>query len=374
MKSLLDNQELLRGKDLSGMLDILSAFDKQLLDSIKIATSFNFKPEGKIRQIVIPALGGSATGAAIAQVFLRGQVDVPFIISRQYKLPVFVDGTTLALPCSYSGNTDETLEAFEFCCARNIRVVCITSGGELGKRAAARGLPVVKLPEGLPPRTAYTYSFCAIVRILEIIGIVHDQMREVAASVHGAQSVLKHFTPDVPCENNTAKQLALKVFGSIPVVYGSSDSLSPIARRWANQFSENGKHLAFWNYLPEMAHNEIEGWRNPEGCIQQMLPLFLRDQSDHEKVNNKINDTRDYLLTRKFRVLEYCSSRDTWLEKLWELLLLGDFASTYLSFLNNEDPTEIRAIKFLKEKNRINAENQADYREKHGLQDSGVNI
>lgn len=357
-EQLLSEQELLREKDLSGMLDILSSFDSQLLDSIRIASEFKFRPQGEFRQIVIPALGGSATGAAIAQVFLRGKLEKPFFISRQYKLPVFVDSNTLALPCSYSGNTDETLEAFDFCTARNIAVICITSGGELADRAAGKGVPIVKLPGGLPPRAAYTYSFCAIVRILEIIGIISGQMQEVTASVEGVKSVLRQLTPEVPAEDNRAKKLARMIYGSIPVVYGSSDSLSPIARRWANQFSENGKHLAFWNYLPEMAHNEIEGWKNPPECLQQMLPLFLRDQSDHQKVNNKINDTRDYLLSRNLRVLEYWSSRETWLEKLWELLLLGDFASTYLAFLNNEDPTEIRAIKFLKEKGQFNTNNQ----------------
>jgi len=349
-EELLDSPALLKERDFSGMLEILAGFDNQLEDSIRIAEAFSFNGKADIRQIVIPSLGGSATGAAVAQVFLRGKLDIPFIVSRQYKLPVFVDSSTLALPCSYSGNTDETLEAFEFCHARNISMICISSGGELARRADADGVPLIRLPQGLPPRTAYTYSFCAIVRILETIGVVRNQMSEVRKSIEGVRMVLRQFTPDVPCAVNLAKKLALKVYGSIRVVYGSSDSLSPVARRWANQFSENGKHLAFWNYLPEMAHNEIEGWKNPPDCIRQMLPLFLRDQSDHEKVNNKINDTRDYLLTRDFRVLEYWSSRETWLEKLWELLLLGDFASTYLSFLNNEDPTEIKAIKYLKEK------------------------
>ncbi len=332
------------------MLEILSSFDHQLLDSIKIANAFRYKPESEIRQIVIPALGGSATGAAIVQVFLRGKLEVPFFVSRQYKLPVFVDSTTLALPCSYSGNTDETLEAFESCCSRGIGVVCITSGGELGRRAMERGIPVVKLPEGLPPRAAYTYSFCAIVKIMEEIGVVSGQMREVENSLEGVKDALSEFSPGIPADKNRAKKLAQNVYGSIPVVYGSNDSLSPVARRWANQFSENGKNLAFWNYLPEMAHNEIEGWKNPSACIRQMLPLFLRDQSDHEKVNNKISDARDYLLSKDFKVLEYHSSRTSWLEKLWELLLLGDFASTYLSFLNDEDPTDIPAIRFLKGK------------------------
>ena len=354
VKQLLDEEKLLHEKDQSGMLGILSSFDQQLKDSIRIASAFEFHPDREFEQIVIPALGGSATGAAIAQVFLRGQVEIPFIVSRQYKLPVFVGQNTLALPCSYSGNTDETLEAFEFCVERNIQVICITSGGELARRAASEKIPVVMLPGGLPPRTAYTYSFCAIVRILELTGIISGQIPRVTSSLDGVRNILARLGPDVPVEENRAKKLALKVFGSIPVVYGSSDSLSPIARRWANQFSENGKHLAFWNYLPEMAHNEIEGWRNPPEVLQKMLALFLRDQSDHEKVNNKINDTRDYLLSRNLKVREYWSSQDTWLEKLWELLLLGDFASTYLSFLNNEDPTEIRAIKYLKEKGRPN--------------------
>ena len=348
--SVLDNQEFMRGRDQSGMLEILGTFDRQLEDSIRIAESFTYQPEGEIRQVVVPALGGSATGAAIAQVFLRGRLNIPFFVSRQYKLPVFVDAKTLALPCSYSGNTDEALEAFEFCCSRNIRVICITSGGELARRAGERGLPIVELPKGLPPRAAYTYSFCAIVKILEEIGVVSGQMGEVKASLVGVKDVLSRFSPDVPLEKNRAKELARDIYGSIPVVYGSNDSLSPIARRWANQFSENGKTLAFWNYLPEMAHNEIEGWKNPSACIKQMQPLFLRDQSDHEKVNNKISDARDYLLSKDFRVLEFYSSRPTWLEKLWELLLLGDFASTYLAFLNNEDPTDIPAISFLKNK------------------------
>lgn len=350
---ILNDLDLLHSRDSSGMLDILSSFDAQLLDSIKIVSGFNFMPKGGFHQIVVPALGGSATGAAIAQVFLRGKLDKPFLISRQYKLPVFVDSNTLALPCSYSGNTDETLEAFDFCLSRNITVICITSGGELADRAAKRGIPIVKLPGGLPPRAAYTYSFSAIVRILELSGIVEGQMEEVVGSVAGVRTILSQLRPEVAAAENRSKDLALKIHGSIPVVYGSSDSLSPIARRWANQFSENGKHLAFWNYLPEMAHNEIEGWKNPSRCLERMLPLFLRDQSDHEKVNNKINDTRDYLLSRKFKVLEYWSDRETWLEKLWELLLVGDFASTYLAFLNNEDPTEIKAIKYLKEKRNI---------------------
>jgi glucose/mannose-6-phosphate isomerase len=136
----------------------------------------------------------------------------------------------------------------------------------------------------------------------------------------------------------------------IPVVYGSQDRLDMVAVRWRGQFAENGKHLAYSATLPEMNHNEIAGWEHPSFNLNQLLPIFLRDREDHPRVQIRFEITRNMLAEKAGDVLEFWTDGESWLERLWTLILLGDWASVYLAFLNEEDPTRITAIQSLKDR------------------------
>ena len=58
--------------------------------------------------------------------------------------------------------------------------------------------------------------------------------------------------------------------------------------------------------------------------------------------------TRDILSEKAGSALEFWTDSESWLERLWTLVMLGDYASVYLSFLNQEDPTPVEAIEGLK--------------------------
>ncbi len=350
MSEILDDPEKLRQRDAQGMLSILGRFDEQILEALEIGERVCVSSCGPVvSNVVICGLGGSAIGGDFLKAYLGRDLRVPVKVNRHYTLPGFVNRSTLALICSYSGNTEETISAFHEACQTGAQMICVSSGGRLLELAQMRSIPVVRIPAGYPPRAALGYSAVSLLLVLSKLGVTPDRCDEIRQSESHVRRKIQAYGPDVPIEKNAAKGLALKAQGRLPLVYASQGRLEMVAVRWRGQFSENGKSLAFSSALPEMNHNEIVGWGRPEALRGRILPIFLRDHEDHPRVQLRTEITRDFLSQRTDSVLEYWSDGERWLDRLWSLILLGDYASIYLAFLNREDPTPVRVIDDLKQ-------------------------
>lgn len=345
---LLDNLSELKRRDRSGMLDILAHFDQFLSTSLESAPRVELPQRNRIESVVLVGLGGSAIGGDLVRAYLGSDLKVPFQVVRGYTVPGWVSRSTLALVSSYSGNTEETLTALQAVNTAGATVVCMTSGGELQRSATRDGQPVYRFPEGYPPRTALPFSFVAIISALARVGLISDRTAELEASLPWIRNRLEVYGPGNPQRDNPAKTLATRLVGKVPVIYGSTRRLAYVARRWATQISENAKELAYFSELPEMNHNEIVGWQHPAEMLRRLAPIFLRDQQDQPRVQIRLEITREFLGRKTEPVLEYWSAGGPWLERLWTLVLLGDFTSVYLSFLNREDPTPVETIESLK--------------------------
>jgi glucose/mannose-6-phosphate isomerase len=99
-----------------------------------------------------------------------------------------------------------------------------------------------------------------------------------------------------------------------------------------------------------MNHNEIQGWKHPAAGLQQLIPIFLRDKEDHTQVQARADITRQLVGDQAEVSLEFWTEGESWLERLWSLILLGDWASLYLAFLNRENPTPVAAIEDFKKR------------------------
>src|SRR3712207_6857707 len=77
------------------------------------------------------------------------------MIRRPPRSPLFPYTTLFrSFAISFSGDTEETVEAVTAAALQGARVVAVTRGGELGHLAESWGVPVVKVPEGIPqPRS-----------------------------------------------------------------------------------------------------------------------------------------------------------------------------------------------------------------------------
>ena len=348
-KEVLDLPNELSKRDPQGMLEILGRFDQQLELALKIGQEVAVPAAGQpIEKVLLCGMGGSAIGGDLLRAYLGQDMKVPFLVNRNYSLPGFVDASTLVLVASYSGQTEETLSSFAQAQEAGARVICLTSGGTLGQLAQEHGVPCARIPEGYPPRAALGLCSIPFLVCLSSLGLLADRSGELRGSIELVRDKIRNYGPLSATPENAAKSLALSLMDRIPVVYGSDSHLEMVAIRWRGQFSENGKQLAYSSTLPEMNHNEIEGWTHPPNLLRQLVPIFLRDRDDPPQTQARIDVTRSLLSEKVDSTFEYWTDGESWIERLWSLILLGDYASVYLAFLNQVDPTPVTIIERLK--------------------------
>ncbi len=348
--STLDRPETWPAVDPQSMRGLIESFPEQFRSAVRSAAELTAKAPGRIDNIVVCGLGGSAIGGDVVRSAVGGSMKIPLLVSRDYTLPSFVGGTSLVFACSYSGNTEETLAAYAEACRRGASIFCITSGGRLAGLARTDGHPVVALPPGLPPRAALGYSSVLLLGVLRALALVPDQTADLEETTLLLDSMSKRYRVVVPETANRAKSIALTLHGRIVAVYGSSGTLEAAAARWRGQIEENAKNLAFHHLLPEMNHNELVGWSLPEDALSRLGVVFLRDRGEHPQVRRRFEATIEAIVPRAGIVHEVWSEGESPLARIFSVIYLGDFVSLYLASLNLVDPTPVEAIESLKRK------------------------
>jgi glucose/mannose-6-phosphate isomerase len=261
-----DNRATLgRAADPSGMLDIVCSLPRQVREGWRAGRSADL---GLLRarpaQIIFVGLGGSAIGGDLLASAIGPALPVPLVVVRDADLPSYTGPQSLVIVSSYSGETDEVLQAAESAVARGARVLAVTSGGRLSALAESRGEAVVRVPGGLPPRGALGHLLGPVLAALERWEVCPPCAADVEEAAEVTDALCRQMGPDVPEERNAAKRLAARFAGRIPIVYAASPAAEPAARRWKSQFNENSKTMAAWNVFPEAAHNEVVGWGGPD--------------------------------------------------------------------------------------------------------------
>jgi glucose/mannose-6-phosphate isomerase len=323
--------------------ELIRGFAGQVADAGRLAERL-ILPGGVPRAVCVLGMGGSAVAGDLLQTLCDGQAPFPVHVVRGYTVPAWVGAETLVVASSYSGQTEETLAAFEAARARGARALVLTTGGELGARARREGLPWVRVPPGLLPRAALGYLLVPLVAVLEGLGadLGGPTAREEAVRV--LAEVGAELTPEVPAAENPAKVLAALLVGRVPVIYGT-DATGSVAYRWRTQLEENAKVLALSGVLPEMNHNGIEAWsRGPE---TPWTAVLLRDAGEHPRVARRAALTREIVGTRAC-VREVWARGEGRLARLLSLVLHGDWTSYYLALLRGVDPWAIDALEAFK--------------------------
>jgi glucose/mannose-6-phosphate isomerase len=337
--------------DKANMLDGLGRFPEQIKESLAIAEAterFNFI---KIDNIVIAGMGASAISGDIMASLFRDKLDVPLIVNREYDLPKWVNKDTLVVCISYSGNTDETLSSFKIAHQKKCKIICISTGGKLQDLAEKREVPFVKIPAGIQPRGATAYLLFPSIIFLKKIGLLKTVIdADIEETIAVTQDLVAMNNKSVPEENNQAKQLAKKIFNTIPQIYGWG-IYTPIAKRWRHQLNENSKVIARTDVVPECNHNDIVGWSaNPE-ISKQFSCILLRDKDEETiDITTRFSFMRDLFRNTAGNVIEVSPKGKSQLAKMMYLMCLGDFTSCYLAVLRGIDPSPVDIITELKKR------------------------
>ena len=318
---------------------------KQALDG------FSLPQKNEIDNIVVAGLGGSAIGGDLVRSYRLSKCSVPFIINRTYDLPGFMNVRTLVIVSSYSGSTEESLSMFDEASRRGAKIICITTGGKLADLAKAHNLPIIFLPTGFQPRAALAYSFVPVLLTLEKIGFTSDESANINDTASILDKLTKVYGTSNITEENIANTLAHMLLTKIPVIYSASDHFDSVNIRWRGQIQENGKHVAFGNVLPEMNHNEINGWDFPRTIQDKFQVIFLRSaQDEHSQVTKRFGILHEVLTSKGVDVIEFNAQGNSLMARMFSLISLADWTSYYLAILAGVDPSPVPVIMQLKSK------------------------
>lgn len=348
---LLDDLPALARIDRSGMLRRAASLPGQCREAW--GQGLEWKVPASVRsarQIVMLGVGGSAIGADLVQGILADNAPRPILVNRTYTLPRWVGRETLALVFSYSGNTEETLSAAEQARTQGAKLLAITSGGMLAPWADCHGVPQLRIPSGLPPRSAVGYMVFAPLGLFVRLGWVS----RTGLGVEAALSVMERWVdsalePDVSTGRNPAKKLAASLVGRLPVLYGAAGGWEGVTYRWRTQVEENAKSLAFHHIFPEATHNEISAWLQPRSLMRQLTALFLTDPAIHPRILRRMEFMRRIVRSQGARALIVSVPGRRRVERLLKLVALGDFVSVYLGILYRMDPTPVERVEALKQ-------------------------
>ena len=337
-----------RGIDTQGMFDATAAMPEQVEAAIEAGATVEGLPDGEgIANIVVLGMGGSGVAgdmlAALGEQFLP----VTVVVAQWYDAPSFIDPTTLVFALSFSGNTEETLQAADEAQTSGARIVAVSRpDGQLAERADEWGVPHIPIPDGIPqPRAGLGALAIPPLVVLERLGLFAGAEEWARAAVTQLRRRRDQLVPDA----NPAAELARRIGRSLPIIYGASATGAVAATRWKTQVNENAKVPAFANAMPELCHNEVCGWGQHGDLTRQVFQLvLLRHDDEHPQDTRRFELVAGVMEEVVGAIHTVQAEGDGSLAQLLDLTLFGDFVSLHLAAQEGLDPGPVPILDEIK--------------------------
>ena len=317
--------------DTMDIYEVIKDFGKQLEYQPEI---INDDKLGKHERFIFVGMGGSALASDLLRV---SNQELDILIHRDYGLPDLSDKVlqnSLIILNSYSGNTEEVLDALKLGLSKNLSMATVSTGGKLLELARQNSIPYIEMPDwDLEPRLALGLNFKALLKILD-----QNESLDMVSRVKLED-----------CEK-TGKKLAEKLRGFVPIIYSSRKN-GPIAYAWKVKINETSKKPAFSNVFPELNHNEMVGFHPSE--VSKLLSqnfhfIFLRDATDNIRILKRMEITAKLFQNQKLNVETVELNGDNVLVKMFSSLQLADWVSYYIAKAYGVDPADMSAIEEFK--------------------------
>lgn len=322
------------------MFDLIKNFPAQIHEALEIGSKTQLKGSNNktYHNVLVAGMGGSGIGGNILSELLKHELSIPILVNKGYTLPGFVTESTLVILCSYSGNTEETLQCAAEVLAKGIRPVCITSGGKLESLALSKGLDLIKIPPGFPPRACLGYAAIQLFFVLKSYGLISGNFEH---SFKQTAVLLSDKQAHIMAETEV---LAKKLAGKVIIAY-AEDKYESTVLRLKQQINENSKMHCWHNVLPELNHNELVGWRKP---VDNIALIVFRADDENKRVSHRIEFTKEVAARVCSNLHEVNAMGLTPYEKRFYLIHWGDWLSYYLAMAQGFDPMEIEVLVNLK--------------------------
>lgn len=320
------------------MKALVENFTTQLKEAKQIAEKAIISKSSNIHNIVITGLGGSGIGGTIISELIADNCKVPISINKDYFLPAFVNENTLVIISSYSGNTEETVNAMQQAVAKKAQVSCVTSGGKVLEIAKQHQFDFIEIPGGQPPRSCIGYSLVQLIKILVEKGFANNSL---FSDLEKSIDLLDREKDAIKKES---EEIAKKLFNKIAVIY-SLGTCEGTTVRFRQQINENSKMLCWHHVFPEMNHNELVGWTTRN---ENIAVVTFHTSFDYDRTKKRYEVCKPIFEKYSSAVIDINAKGSSKLEQFFYLINIGDWISCYLADLKGIDPVEVKVIDHLK--------------------------
>ena len=294
----------------------------------------------EIANVVILGTGTSGWVGNLVNAVAGPFMPVPLVVATGYAPPSFVDGSTLVVAISPSGDAPETVAAATICVEEGAKLFAVTSGGALGALADRAEAPTVFLPTAdgdvhPPVRTRIGALVVPVLKAFDSLGLFPGARDWIAA----AADQLRTRRDELSGPQNMATDLARTIAGTMPVIYGGGSLGAVAAGRWKDQINLNAKSPAWAGSLPEVIHGEMAGWGQHGDITRQIHSLILlrHDEEPAEGADQfaQVEEWMDEVVADIHTVHAGGEGR---LAQVLDLCLIGDVVSIELARRFGIDP------------------------------------
>ena len=323
--------------DSLGMWEATLGLPDQVATAARAADGLTGLPNGaEIENVVILGMGASGIAGDLV-VGAGGQfIAAPIVVCKGYEPPNFTGTSTLCFALSFSGDTEETVEAAQLAYEAGANMVVIAADGRLPVLADEWDVPLIPVPTSIPAtRAALGALLVPMLAVLEDIGLYPGAREWVGIAV----DQLRRRRDQLSGDRSPARDLARRIGRTLPIVYGAAGLGTTAALRWKNQVVENAKAPAFCASVPELMHNDICGWGQHGDITRQLFTIVcLRHDFEHPQVAQRFELIREWTEEAVAGIEEVRAEGDGPLAQALDLVLFGDIVSLHLAFDAGVDP------------------------------------
>lgn len=292
----------------------------------------------KFSKFLVVGMGGSHLAADIIKAW-HPEIDI--MVWSSYGLPPIHDKDLkerLIILSSYSGTTEETVDAFAIAKAKKLSFAVVAARGKLISLADKNKIPYVRLPEGnLQPRMATPLSMKAILALMGEKQLLNET-KLLGNQLHPVR------------EEHRGRDLARRLHGSVPIIYTSTANAA-IGHNWKIKFNETGKIPAFSNVVPELNHNEMTGFDVKAKTVALSRGfhfVFLKDADDDPRIIKRMNVLEKLYRDRGFKTEVVLMQGKTSIAKTFNALNLADWTAYHSAKIYGVEPEQVPMVEEFK--------------------------
>lgn len=323
------------------MARLTDAFPDQLLHGFRTAQGLGSPLPDRPSPFVV-GMGGSGIAGDILQALASAKGQVPIFPVRSFDIPSWAGKGTPAIFVSYSGDTAETLLAYDRSEGKGFARAVVTSGGALLERAQRDGVPAVVVPGGNPPRASLGYLFGALYGLLE--PVFSGRGPSLTACVED----LRRLGPGLRAPGGPADRVA-RAWGPRDLWIYVPERLAPVGRRWMTQAAENAKRLAHYDTLTEALHNAVVPWDLvTREAANARCVVMVSGGSDLDLLRSRAAYLSEILERVGSSPVHVRLTSSDPLTEILEGAWMADYASLMEAALTGVDPMPIPALERMK--------------------------